>query len=246
VSSVVTVDTQVIVYADYLGDASEVRGCHACSVALAEYLMMQTDDYLSAAYYLPTRSSPTVGRPIDWNRLQKERPSAWARRHTHSIPVVLRSTVPPVTILYWGMSALADIINDRDRARFQTSVSRLVPCRRLRILHKLDFVLQADMSCDALTKEDTELGLELMKRFMKANTPKEDVRNTVNDMLVLASSMNRGLVLRTDDTLLDDFAEKQLDAHSTPQGNNLVDLSTPKIGYRRQSTGTKGYVNRFQ
>jgi hypothetical protein len=45
---------------------------------------------------------------------------------------------------------------------------------------------------------------------------------------------------------LDDFAEKQLDAHSTPHGNNLVDLSTPKIGYRRQSTGTKGYVNRFQ
>lgn len=145
-SSFITVDTQVIVSAEYLGDASEIRGCHACSVALAEYLMMQTDDYLSAAYYLPTRTSPAVGGPIDWNRLQKERRPHWARSQTTSMRVVLRSVEPALSITYWGMSALADIINDHDRARFQAAINRLTPRKRLRLLHKLDFVMQANAS----------------------------------------------------------------------------------------------------
>lgn len=94
----------------------------------------------------------------------------------------------------------------------------------------MNFVLQADMACDALTEKDTELASELMRRFMETNSRKEDVRNTLDDMLVLASSMNRGLVLRTDDTLLDDFARKQLNARSTPHGDNLMDLRMPKAG----------------
>jgi len=245
VSSPVTVDTQVIIYADQIGDVGEIRGCHVCSVVLAEYLMMQTDDYASAAYFLPTRNRVILGRPIDWNRLQKERPSYWARSHTASMRVTLRSVEPTVSILYWGMSALADIINDHDRARFQAAINRLTPRKHLRLLHKLDFVMQANMSCDALTEEDIQLALELMRRFTETNTPKENLRNTLNDMLVLASSINRGFVLRTDDTLLDGFARKQLNAQSTPHGDNLMDLRTPKAGYIRRSAGTRGYVNRI-
>lgn len=244
-SSPVTVDTQVIICADQIGDVGEIRGCHACSVVLAEYLMVQTDDYTSPAYFLPTRNRVVLGRPIDWNRLQKERPPYWARSHTTSMRVILRSVEPAVSILYWGMSALADIINDHDRARFQAAINRLTPRKRLRLLHKLDFVLQANMPCDALTEEDIQLALGLMRRFAEANSPKIDIRNTLNDMLVLASSINRGFVLRTDDTLLDDFARKQLNARSTPHGDNLMDLRTPKAGYLRRSAGTRGYVNRI-
>jgi hypothetical protein len=160
--------------------------------------------------------------------------------------MVLTSVASAVTVLYCGMSALADIINDHDRARFQVAINRLTPRRRLRLLHKLDFVMQANMSCDALTEEDTELALGLMKRFVETNSPKEDIRNTLNDMLVLASSINHGLVLRTDDTLLDDFARKQLNAKSTPHGDNLVDLRTPKEECIRKNAGTRGFVNHIQ
>ena len=245
-SSRVTVDTQVIIYADQIGDPGEIRGCHVCSVVLAEYLMMQTDDYASAAYFLATRNRVMARNPVDRDRLQRDRPPGWARSHTDSIRMVLTSVAPAVTVLYWGMSALADIINDHDRARFQAAINCLTPRRRLRLLHKLDFVMQANMSCDALTEEDTELALGLMKRFVETNSPKEDIRNTLNDMLVLANSINHGLVLRTDDTLLDDFAQKQLHAQSTAHANNLVDLTLPKAECVRRSAGTRGYVNRIQ
>lgn len=237
-SSPVAVDTQVIIRAYQKGDVGDIQDCRVCSVALAEYLMMQTDDYLFPAYYLLPRD-----RSIDRDPLHRERSLAWSQRHTDNIRIVLRDTALPVKIVYWGMSALADIVNCHDCARFQCAINPLKPRTRRRLLDKLHFVLLAEMSCDPLTEEDSNLGLELMRRFMRTNTPKEDVRNTANDMLILASAMNRGSVLRTDDTLLGGFAENQLHACAVPHSGNIIDLNLPRTVRLRKSAGTKGYVN---
>lgn len=96
-----------------------------------------------------------------------------------------------------------------------------------------------------LTADVARLGVRLLDQFMESYSPKSKIRNSMNDMFLLAASINAGLILRTDDRLLADFGA-QIGAAVDPVGSELFDITPSKYNSADQparNQESKGYSN---
>ena len=98
----------------------------------------------------------------------------------------------------------------------------------------------------SLTKDIAAIGMNILMQFLDTYEPKNAFRNTVNDVLILATAIRHLAKLATEDNLLRRFAAEISEAlceKTLPRGL-IINFSTPEVRRKCKSFGAKGFINR--
>lgn len=241
-------DTQIVSY--YFSGAlplSPFDGVQISSITAAEFLLVQTTEPTRARYYplLPARYGHVgaVAQLALPDALGSRKHAERGKNRTDQLLLDFGSTYPAL-IEYGGM-ALTQLINEKQERLYAASIAHLQKTTRKLLREKFTFLLDHNFSCTAVTPQVADIGLELLSRFTEKYTPKGNLRNTVNDVLVLATAISNEAALRTEDKLLNRFAQEVTGARSEMEGALMtLDFTPAAVTSRRPSLESKGYINR--
>ena len=141
--------------------------------------------------------------------------------------------------------AMSALINEHHAALFRFCVSHLAKGKLKYRFKRFEYLLQQEVRCLPLTKSIGEIGLHLMSRFIEKKAPKQNIRNTINDILILACAFDAGLDLVTEDKVLNRFAASILGVGCAQQGRWLrLAFDRAQVRDRRLMRESKCYINR--
>lgn len=108
------------------------------------------------------------------------------------------------------------------------------------------FICNNVEECVPITVPTAEIGIELLWRFVQNNNLKNSFRNSVNDMMILASAISSKDDLITEDNLLARFAARERGAtvHDAGSGRIKINFGAPMPVTNRINRESKGYINR--
>jgi hypothetical protein len=91
-----------------------------------------------------------------------------------------------------------------------------------------------------------EVGMNILGQFLDKYESKQNMRNTINDILILSTAVEHSLLLLTEDNLLKRFTTGLVGApFSEPCPDRLlIDFTPPEVVDCRKSFESKGYINR--
>jgi len=241
----VITDTQILSYYFKGAMALQEEPVRISSITAAEFLLIQSAEHNTANYYpiLPSkRFFDGLGAPVRVgfdSRLQAAR----GKRRTDQLILGFGPSVP--TYVEFGSIAITQLINLRCDHLYLASISPLAKATQKKLAAKFRFLLDHDVFCFALTPFIASVGLNLLGLFMDRYQLKTNKRNTINDVLVLATAIHHEMGLFTKDSLLTRFAAEVMAAPLAADGDCLhVDFSLPGAVDRRKSLESKGFVNR--
>lgn len=150
----------------------------------------------------------------------------------------------PVIVEY-GSFAIAEAINNNLSGVFDVAFRRLDKERRKSLRARVAFLLDQRLTCVPLGPAICESAQALLGRFVARHQLKQNFRNSMADLLILATAAESGLPLLTEDNLLARFAAEVSDAPVQAAGSFVEVRFSPKhkdvLPVRRES---KGYINR--
>jgi len=230
-------DTQIISYAFKGKYDGLITQQHISSVTAKEFLLIQGAEQSSANYYVPL-----ANRLINSNSIQK-RDHPFPKTSTDQIILNFGGDYP--SMLELGNLAITEIINSHLESLFKASIQFLKKEERKTILDRFEFLLYHNINCIPLTHPIIELGLSLLYEFLQRYTPKENIRNTINDIFIVATTINASGSLITNDKLLNKFVSEYCDAKIEGDSDIvIIDFSKKQTLERRISKESKGYINR--
>ena len=228
-------DTQIISYAFKGVYDGQVTNQFISSVTAKEFLLAQGVGQTSVGYHIPQWASS-----IPEIRLPSHK---YSKNSTDRITLDFGSDYPP--IIEYGNLAISKVINQRAKKVLRSATGHFKKEKRKIILDRFDFLIGQSINCLSLNKYMAELGLTLFHEFISRYNLKENFRNSINDILILASAINSSGTLVTEDSLLNKFAAERYDASMKEySGTLLIDFGKirPSIGDKNKES--KGYVNR--
>jgi predicted nucleic acid-binding protein len=143
----------------------------------------------------------------------------------------------------FGNEAISEIINQKKFETYKLSISHFPKQKQKDRLKKLMYILDNDYQCYSLTKSALEEGLSLFSQFTSKHNCKANIRNTVNDILILATAIDRKKVLLTHDKLLNRFAAEYYEVPIEQDKNELLIDFSKKAVDQSKNRESKGYIN---
>ena len=143
----------------------------------------------------------------------------------------------------FGNEAISEIINQKKFETYKLSISHFPKQKQKDRLKKLMYILDNDYHCYSLTKSALEEGLSLFSQFTSKHNCKANIRNTVNDILILATAIDRKKVLLTHDKLLNRFAAEYYEVPIEQDKNELLIDFSKKAVAQSKNRESKGYIN---
>lgn len=234
-------DTQIISYAYKGVYPKQIKHQSIASVTAKEFLLVQGSERTRANYYVPL---PKVIKYFGESEMGfPKRDHPFPKRFTDQIILEFGQDYP--TIIEFGNLAVSEIINLKARQLFGASLQFLEKQKRKIIMERFDFLIEQDIKCLPLHGNAVKLGLNLFYEFLLHHTPKENIKNTINDVLVLATASNASSTLITQDKLLNRFA---LEYYNIPlkedSGYLLIDFGKEQNLERQTSSESKGFINK--
>jgi hypothetical protein len=246
----VITDTQIISYY-FKGAVSIPAGpIRISSITAAEFLLIQSPVHNRANYYpiLPARlrhrgiGMTGAEAPLRLN-FDSRRHSALGKRRTDQLILDFGQSVP--TYVEFGSIAITQLINERHEQLYGSSIGHLEKDLQKKLRERYRFLLDLGVTCVAVTPDVATVAMNLLGQFLDRYQTKDNARNTVNDVLVLATAIENASVLKTEDNLLRRFAAEAMGTFAREEpGHLLLDFSAPEATKRRRSLESKGYVNR--
>ncbi|MEU8271604.1 hypothetical protein AB0B89_31155 [Sphaerisporangium sp. NPDC049002] len=231
-------DTQIISYA-LKGkiDVPAVEGRLIASATAHELLRTWDKEEGDVAYYIPV---PSIGiRELASSRPKHHPPR---KQSTDLLPLYLGEN--ELSVVEYGHLAISLLINSQEVDLLLYCTRHLDKHRRDVALRYFEFLTQHSIRCIAATSKVVPDVVELFRKFRARFSPKGDFRNTLNDILVLATALNVGAPLLTRDGVLNRFASEY---YGTPL-IAMADYVKIDFGHtsarRRISRDSKGYINR--
>lgn len=242
-------DTQVLSYY-YKGSlVMPSEPVRISSITAAEFLLIQSAQHNRANYYpiLPAwlrhPTAPNALASSPRSLFDSRRHAVLGKHRTDQLILDLGPSVP--TYVEFGSVAITQLINEGHELLFMASIAHLDKPEQKKLLARFRFLQEQSVSCIAVTPLVAEIGLNLLGQFLDRYQPKENKRNTVNDVLILATAIQNSSELLTEDKLLARFAAEVVDAPVVAQGELLkLDFTQPSNYDRRRPLESKGYVNR--
>jgi hypothetical protein len=242
-------DTQIISYC-HSGhwEQTKVQGAEISSVTASEFLLFHTRENSKADYYvLNPIQFGGKHMPIQHTQICGDiRNAKWAKmgsKRTDSIIIDLRHDFDSYRM--FGNEAITEIINNKSMHFFQMSIAHLDKNKQKMLKKKMEFLLDNDMVCHSLNQRDCESGMTLLSEFVKNIQVKDNIKNTVNDLLILATAMNKGVDLYTEDKVLGRFASNYYKAKVTEKHDAIViSFPTKDETHKIINAESKGYINR--
>lgn len=233
------IDTQVLAYVFSNRVSTSLKGATISSSTAKEFLLVQGRDS-SLDYYVPLLSRFRVPDGATARFYRRDHP--FSKLTTDQILLDFGPNFG-ATIEHSNL-AVAETINSRELVLFKEAMRFIDKQRAKYILKRLDFLLDQGVTCVAPNRCIVETGLVLLKRFLETYFPKNDPRNTVADILVLATAIERAATLVSEDSLLNRFAAECYNAKAVKEGDRLtISFREPERGQRRVSKESKGYIN---
>lgn len=171
------------------------------------------------------------------------RHAALGKRRTDQLILDFGPSVP--TYVEFGSIAITQLINERHEQLFGSSIAHLGKDLQKKLRERYRFLVDIGITCVAVTPGVATVAMNLLAQFLDRYQPKQNNRNTVNDVLVLATAIENSSLIKTEDSLLRRFAAEVMG--TAPQENSdhlLIDFSMPEATHRRKALESKGYVNR--
>jgi hypothetical protein len=231
------VDTQVLSYA-YKGQEVGLAGARISSVVAHEFLeLYEPSSPTSFRYYIKYRSGRHLGVP-------SEAPAQWKSGGLERLVFDFGSDYP--TLVEFNSRATAAIINDRNSPAFNHLVSSLDKSLQKKLRPRFVFLCEHVEECVPLASQTAEMGIDLLWNFVQRHNVKSNFRNSVNDMMILATAIAGGEHLLTRDDLLARFTAAQ---HGAPvrefsPGLIEIDFAREPVAVKRRPKESKGYINR--
>jgi hypothetical protein len=234
-------DTQIISYAFKGNYGESINQQSIASVTAKEFLLIQGSERTKANYYVPLPKNykmlleSEIGLP--------KRDHRFPKRSTDQILLEFGQDYP--AIIEFGNLAIAEIINLKAKPLFNLSIQFLEKEKRKLLTDRFDFLLDQDINCIPLNGATVDLGLNLFHKFLLRHNTKENIKNTINDVFILATAVNSSSILVTKDSLLNRFASEYYNGDLKVNNDSLViDFGREKSFEKRQSKESKGYINR--
>lgn len=217
------------------------------SVVAAEFLCVHSASRTSAEYYPVLPSWFDQWRPpLGGGRVRRFESAGHAARGKHrtdSLVIDLGGGLG--SYIEFGHLALTMMINQARWDVYETSIAHLSKQKQRTLRDRMRFLLALRTQCVRLDGRIANLGLSLLSQFMQAHTLKTNLRNSVNDLMILATAIHCGEHLTTHDNVLSRFAAATVQAPITASGRQVVvDFTAAPTRRAKRSLESKGYVNR--
>lgn len=231
-------DTQIISYAFKGTYDGRIAQQSISSVTAKEFLLAQGVESTKVGYHIPLlkKSGVTLDTetPIPVRRFSKKSTDQIAIDFGHDYP----------SIIEYGNLAVSEVINMRAKKVLKASLTQIEKSKRRIILDRFDFLSNQNITCVPLNKRTVELGLSLFYEFVSSYNLKENFRNSVNDIFILAAAVSSSGILITKDSLLNRFAAEQYDAKVKEKEDTLlIDFRENKYPEKYKGKDSKGYIN---
>lgn len=144
----------------------------------------------------------------------------------------------------FGNEAISEIINEKKLDVYKISIAHLPKQRQKYLLRRLKYITDNNYHCYPLTKTALAQALSLFAEFTSQHNCKGNIRNTINDLLILATAIDKEKKFLTNDKLLNRFAAEYYKApiHRC-EDELLIDFSEKQVE-RRKSRESKDYINK--
>ncbi len=243
----VVFDTQVT--SEHLRAGGVPDGVAVTSTTLQEIFGMQGAGNTRNRFYLPLMKDEY--QLHHYAHLHAERKGDRRRIRPHTDRLIINFAADHPTVVEYSHSAtcrLLELSRRRLDAGFQVFAAHARPA-----LTKATFAnvrthyrsLSASSArYVALATETVDVALSLLPRFTREYNLKNDFRNSLNDLLILATAIRMNETLHTRDQVLSDFAVTvaQAEVSSRTDGRFEVSFRDPSA-VRRVNSESKGYIN---
>ena len=143
----------------------------------------------------------------------------------------------------FGNEAISEIINEKKLTIYKISISHFPKRKQKLLLKRLNYILDSDYYCYSLTKSAIDKALSLFYKFISEYNCKGNIRNTINDLLILSTAIDREKKFLTNDNLLNRFAAEYYKAPAHKDEDQLlIDFSDKQIK-KRTNRESKEYIN---
>lgn len=242
-------DTQIISYC-YSGhwNPEKAKSAEISAVTAAEFLLFHTRENGKVDYYVinPERYGSRHSTALISTYSEHAGNLKWAKmgsRRTDSIIIDFSADFQPYRI--FGNYSITSIINDRNTEAFKLSISHLDKGKQKSLKKKMEFLFDNNVWCNNLNENCCDIALELFVKFRKNITTKENIKNTVNDLLILSTAVDREMPILTRDKVLGKFAAQEHSGEILTDSEVLtIDFSTQEERKHKKSRESKGYINR--
>ena len=240
-------DTQIVALAFNSGMSQNIPHSTISSVAANEFLLVYSDKPREANYYLPNmytslekHAFSTDGLPLSFTS-----PNGTVFRKKHADKIVLDFGKEFNQYIEFGSYSIAEIINKKLHKTYLGCIEDLPKERKKLLKKKIYFLLENDIKCHPINPQSIQIAYELLHRFITEYSMKNNVRNTINDMLILSAAIERRVHLISQDHLLNEFACKQADGRLRKTDDIVVcDFTNNSMMETTKSREGKGYINR--
>ena len=212
------------------------------SVVLQELFLMQEGES-GYVYGIPRihryAASGPMRTPAEWRDHARRRPVP-----TSADRITLDFNRDYPSRVEIGHSTVAAVLDYRARPVLQGCCSVLAKQRQRIILAEYDHLVARQARATPLTPTIAQVGLTLLQTFLATGrTPKKNIRNTLNDLFVLAHSLHSQLHLVSDDLLLGEFGT-EIGCSVAKSGSYWTIVPPPDTATsRRLSKESKCYIN---
>ncbi len=148
------------------------------------------------------------------------------------------------TLVEYGNFAVSLVINEKHTPVYSAAVNFLPKPQKKKLVDRFKFLLDHEISCIPIREDDVVTAFELLDSFKQSHNLKSNFRNSWNDLLILAATVNRGEILDTEDNELSRFVAQYFGINVEEHMPFVrLSFSGESLGKDRCKSSSKGYVN---
>lgn len=240
------IDTQIVSY--WFKGSLSSKLCaeiEVSSITASEFLLFQTQENNKPDYYiLPPKQYEFLSQAgmITTAKNNKK----WAKMGSHrtdSFTIDFGNYFSPYKV--FGNDAIADIINSKKYEAFKLSISHLPKQKQKYLKKRIEFIFDNAVQCYPTDANTIEQAMELFIDFDNQYSAKENIKNTINDILILSTAVTNETKIYTEDKLLNRFALEKFSVPSTELEKGVeMDFSSSATAINKESSESKAYINK--
>lgn len=244
----VILDTQVVSFAKK-GILPLPSGFSITSTVAQEFLRVREKSTGGARYFTPPpqglspdgRANYLAGRSIHGGDRPSNRPLF--KKVTDKVVMDFNNEYP--SVVEYGHLGISHLINTANRGIYIESITHLPKHERKNLIENFEFLADHRAECIPVDSDCVSIAFFWLREMVSTGMNlKADFRNSLNDMLILATARSKRLNLWTMDELLAQFAREHDVSEVASQGDfyelAFSDVPGPE---RRESRESKGYRN---
>ncbi len=241
------IDTQIL-STHFKGGIDRIPGKIISSITANEFLWVYSKNDNNPNYYIVNPSKfCRVRSPLQPIGIPEHFKNAkWAKlgaRRTDQVVIDFNNQFQ--SYVEYGSEAVAKIINNQLVQVYELSIAYIEKKKKRYLKQRMSYLLDLGYECIPINEGIIDTTAILFSSFIEKYVFKQNLRNCINDLLILSTAIETTLPLLTNDNLLNRFAAEQYNAPLRKTGEGIeIDFSTEGTLEKKNNKESKGYINK--